>query len=154
MTHFLFNQLAFVRGQALKAAKDISEETSLIVPNRFNNNIKWNLGHIYLVQERFAFYFIGEEMVLPDSFHDWFGRGTKPADWQGEVPKTDELRALLEQQTERIERQVGHRMSESTAEPFVTSAGMKLSTVEEFLTFSLYHEGLHTETIKSIKRFL
>ncbi|OXS77538.1 DinB family protein [Domibacillus enclensis] len=154
MAHFLFNQLAFVRGQALKAAEGIDEEASLIVPERFNNNIKWNLGHIYLVQERFAFYFIGEEMILPETFSSWFGRGTKPADWQGELPKTDELKALLEQQTERIERQVGHRLAESVSEPFTTSAGMKLFTVEEFLTFSLHHEGLHTEAIKSIKRFL
>ncbi|OES46574.1 DinB family protein [Domibacillus iocasae] len=154
MDHFLFNQLAFIRSQTLKGVQGIAEEASLVVPDRFNNNIKWNLGHIYLIQERFAFYFTGGEMMMPVSFHDWFGRGTKPADWQGDLPKTDELRALLEQQTERIKREVGHRLEEKVIEPMTTSTGLTLSTVEEMLTYSLYHEGLHTEIIKSIKRFL
>ena len=154
MAHFLFKQLAFVRSLTLKEAEGINEETSLIIPDRFNNNIKWNLGHIYHAQERFAFSFTGDEMIMPDAFHGWFGRGTKPADWQGELPKMDELRALLEQQTERIERQVAHRLPYPIGEPFATSTGLTLSSVEEMLTYSLHHEGLHSETIKSIKRLL
>lgn len=154
MDHFLFNQLAFVRKLTLKETEGIDEETSHLVPAGFNNNIKWNLGHIYLVQERFGFHFTGDKMVMPDEFNSWFGRGTKPADWQGGVPKMDELRALLKDQTERIKRQTAHRLPHPLAEPFTTSAGLTLSSVEEMLTYSLHHEGLHAETIKSIKRVL
>jgi len=152
--HFLFNQLAFVRKLTLKEAEGIDEETSLVVPAGFSNNIKWNLGHIYLVQERFAFYFTGDEWVMPDAFNGWFGRGTKPEDWTGKLPETDELRALLEQQTERIIQQTAHRLPHPLDEPFTTSTGLTLSSVEEMLTYSLHHEGLHSETIKSIKRVL
>ncbi|WP_050180142.1 DinB family protein [Domibacillus robiginosus] len=154
MAHFLFDQLAFVRKLTLKEAEGIDEAASLLIPAGFGNNIKWNLGHIYLVQERFGFYFTGGEMVMPDAFNDWFGRGSKPADWEGKLPKTDELRVLLKEQTERIKQQTAPLLPYPLKEPFTTSTGLTLSSVEEMLTYSLHHEGLHSETIKSIKRVL
>ncbi|WP_046175673.1 DinB family protein [Domibacillus indicus] len=154
MADFLFKQLAFARSQTLKEIEEIDEEASLIVPKGFNNNIKWNLGHIYLVQERFGFYFTGDGMKMPDAFNGWFGRGTKPADWQEEPPKIDELRKMLEQQPERIEQQAGPKLPYPLAEPFTTSKGLSMNSVEELLTYSLFHEGLHSETIKSMKRVL
>ncbi|MFE0507087.1 DinB family protein [Peribacillus butanolivorans] len=75
-----FKQLKFVREITIKYVANMNDETSLFIPVGFNNNIKWNLGHIYVVQERFAFDIIGEKMTMPNHFKELFSTGTKPSE--------------------------------------------------------------------------
>lgn len=154
MGNYLFKQLKFVRDNTINHVKGINDEKSLYIPRGFNNNIKWNLGHIYVVQEKFAFSFIGEEIKIPDHFIELFSPGSKPEDWGEIVPSVDELIHLLENQTTRIEDVLEARFKDSVEQPYTTSKGLTLSTVEEFLSFCLYHEGMHFDAIKSIERVL
>ncbi|MDO7486948.1 DinB family protein [Peribacillus frigoritolerans] len=154
MENYIFKQLRFVRDNTIGHVAEINDEISLSIPEGFNNNIKWNLGHIYVVQEIFAFHFIGEEMKIPDQFTELFSPGTKPSDWAEEVPPIHELILLLENQVRRIEQALRFRMKEDVEQPYTTSTGLTLSTVEEFLSFCLYHEGMHFDAIKSIKRII
>ncbi|MGO4369270.1 DinB family protein [Paenibacillus sp. 2TAB19] len=153
MNQPLFKQLEFIRQQTIKAVEGISESTLDIVPKGFNNNLRWNLGHIYLVQEKFAFYFSGETVQLPESFERWFGRGTKPADWEGELPSLDTLLAMLAEQPKRIEHTLIGRLDEPVKDSYTTGSGLTISTIGEFLNYTLYHEGLHFNSINLIKRF-
>ena len=153
MRDFLFNQLKVVRTNTVDLVKGLSEGQVNSVPEGFNNNILWNLGHIYLVQELFAFAFIPEPMLSPDGFSDLFGRGTKPSDWKVQPPTLPELIQLLEDQTSRIEEKLNSRLDEVVAKPFAMPSGLILKTVGEFLTFSMYHEGMHFQTINILKRF-
>lgn len=154
MEHYIFKQLRFIRENTVGHVADMKDETSLIIPEGFNNNIKWNLGHIYVVQEKLAFQFIGEQMHLPDPFDQLFGRGTKPSDWGEEVPPIHELIVLLENQVCRMEKKLKSRTKETVKQSFTTSTGLTLLTVEEFLSYSLYHEGMHFDAIKTIKRMI
>ncbi|MGG3451088.1 DinB family protein [Domibacillus aminovorans] len=155
MKNYIFKQLRFVRDNTIGHVSEMNEETSLFIPEGFNNNIKWNLGHIYVVQEKFPFHFVGEKMIIPDHFTELFSPGTKPVDW-GErmLPTIHELIQLLENQVNRIEQALEFRMKEAIEQPYTTSTGLTLSTVEEFLSFCLYHEGMHFDAIKSIKRMI
>lgn len=153
MDQALFKQLAFVREVTLQLVKDVSEQEADVVPDGFNNNIRWNLGHIYLVQEVFAFARAGEIPKIPDGFVEWFNMGTKPADWEQAPPSLEELSGLLREQIKRIEETFMNRLQERSAQPMAIRT-LNLETVEEFLTFSLYHEGTHTQVIKSIKRLI
>ncbi|GAB6153454.1 hypothetical protein JCM17380_22040 [Desulfosporosinus burensis] len=103
MREFLFNQLKAVRGDTINVVKELSESQADSIPEGFNNNIRWNLGHIYLVQELFGFHFAQEPMLMPDGFTDLFGRGSKPNEWKVQPPTLPELIQLLEDQTSRIE---------------------------------------------------
>ncbi|WP_017729400.1 DinB family protein [Halalkalibacterium ligniniphilum] len=151
---YLINQLTFVRNNTVKAVKGTSEELADIVPTGFNNSLRWNLGHIYLVHERFAFSFIEEDSQLSEDFVKWFSPGTKPADWDSAPPNVETLVTMLEEQIERIERLLSERLEEKVKEPYTTSSGLRLSSVEEFLSFCLYHEGMHFDAIKTIKRLV
>ncbi|PAK37103.1 hypothetical protein CHI08_23535 [Peribacillus simplex] len=55
---------------------------------------------------------------------------------------------------DRIEQTLEFRLKEVVEKPFTTSTGLTLSTVEELLSFCLYHEGMHFATIKSFKRII
>ncbi|MBS2967864.1 DinB family protein [Metabacillus sp. KIGAM252] len=155
MEHFLFNQLAFVRNQTLKQLEGVTEDMADRIPDGFRNSIRWNAGHVYVVLERFAFSYIGLPQVLPDGFKEQFEYGSTPLNGHSfPVPTLNELKELMESQQSRIREELSGRLEEKVPAPYTTSAGMTLETVEQFLTFSLYHEGMHVDTIKMYKTLL
>ncbi|MGG1516840.1 DinB family protein [Paenibacillus oryzisoli] len=156
MEHYLFKQLAFVRSQTLKLMEGVTEENADVIPEGFRNSIRWNLGHIYVVLERFAFQYIGLPQHLPRGFKEQFEYGTSPGNKTDStpVPTLQELELLLKEQLERIRASLEHRLQEKIIPPYTTSAGMTLETPEQFLSFNLYHEGMHLSVIKLYKSLL
>ncbi|KJR47211.1 hypothetical protein UF75_2428 [Desulfosporosinus sp. I2] len=153
MKEFLFSQLKVIRNNTLNAVKEVSESQADSIPEGFNNNIRWNLGHVYVVQELFAFAFIPEPMQIPDKFTELFGRDSKPSEWKVQPPTMLELTRLLEDQTNRIQATLENRLAENVAKPYNMPSGLTLKTIGEFLTFGMYHEGMHVQTIKMLKKF-
>ncbi|MFD0961048.1 DinB family protein [Paenibacillus chungangensis] len=154
MEQIIWKQLAFVRQLTVHAVKELSEDALNIVPEGFNNNIRWNLGHIYLVQEKFAFQFTGGKPQLPEGFESLFSKGTKPAEWSVAPPAKEELLAMLEAQPGRIESALRQRLLEPAMAPYTTGSGLTMHTIGELVNFSLYHEGMHFNTINVQKRFM
>lgn len=151
MENFLFDQLNFCRLVTLHSVRDLNESEASVIPKGFNNNILWNLGHIYLVQEQFAFDFAQEPMEMPEGFAELFTMGTKPSDWTRQPPTLAELTELLKDQPNRIRERLKTRLDEEVANPF-TMPGLNLKTIGEFLTFNLYHEGIHVQAIRMLKK--
>jgi len=152
MDHFLFKQLDFVRSQTLKWMDGLTEETADKIPEGFRNNIRWHFGHVYVVLERHCLQYSELPLHLPPGFKERFEFGTSPltvpASVTASVPTLEELKVLLQEQPERIRKALSHRMSEKVAQPYTTSAGMLLETSEQFLSFNLFHEGMHLSVIK------
>ncbi|MFD1134767.1 DinB family protein [Paenibacillus urinalis] len=46
----LFEQLNTYRMELLHLVQDLTEEEAEMIPTGFNNNMRWNLGHIILDQ--------------------------------------------------------------------------------------------------------
>ncbi|RAP73696.1 DinB family protein [Paenibacillus montanisoli] len=156
MEHFLFTQLKFVRSQTLKLMDGITEETADRIPDGFRNSIRWQLGHIYVVLERFAFQYIGLPLNRPDGFKELFEFGSSPLNWPegAAVPTLEELKGLLASQLGRIEEALTVRLREKVPQPYTTSSGITLGSPEEFLSMNLYHEGMHLSVIKLYKVLL
>ncbi|MBB2479365.1 DinB family protein [Bacillus sp. APMAM] len=155
MKHYLFDQLYFVRNNTLNELADVTDSLSDIIPAGFNNNIKWNAGHIFFIQEKFSFHFAGEEMSITEEFSKLFCSGSKPEEGNSNVPSIMDIKEMLSKQVERIEKNFKHRLKEiSPIGGYTTSKGLPLSSVEEFLSFCLYHEGMHFEKIKLLKKMI
>ncbi|MFZ3101400.1 MAG: DinB family protein [Desulfitobacteriaceae bacterium] len=150
MGHFIFDQLSFARQYLLKTVKEISESQADIIPKGFSNNIRWNLGHVCVVQEHNAFYFAEEPLGIPNVFLELFKNGTKPADWIIKPPTLQELVDVLSDQPNRIRERLQDRLNEVVANPFSKIPGLTLKTFDELLTFSLFHESGHLETVKML----
>lgn len=151
MAHYIFRQLDFIRKNTLKAVADISEETADYIPEKFKNNIRWHLGHLYVVQEKLAFAPLDLPMELTTEMLAFFAPGTAPQDWKTAAPTLEEITKLLEKQMDRINEALQDRLHEHVNHPFTTKSGLTLETVEQFLSFNLYHEGGHVSTIKALK---
>jgi hypothetical protein len=151
MSHYLFKQLEIIRKTTLSAIEDVTEEMADMVHKGFRNNIRWHVGHIYVVQEKFAFANFDLPMELTPELTNFFGPGTTPLDWNTLTPTLSELTLLLQHQQSRIQNALENRLHEKANHPFTTKSGLTLETVEEFLSFSLYHEGVHVSAIKCFK---
>lgn len=69
----LFEQLAHYRSELLHFLEHVSEEEANIIPAGFHNNIRWNLGHLYLDQYLWIEALTKEKDVELDVFMKWFG---------------------------------------------------------------------------------
>ncbi|MBO9596973.1 MAG: DinB family protein [Cohnella sp.] len=156
MPHYLFDQLAKARSLTLKAMDGVTEEMADRIPEGFRNHIRWNLGHLYVVQERFAFQYVGLPLHMPDGFKEQFEYGTTPLSppENATPPTLPELEALLRDQSRRIQDALSHRMQETVDPPYTTSAGFVLGSLEQLLSFNLYHEGMHVSVIRFYKKLL
>ena len=141
-----------VRGITEQTMKGIPEEVSDLIPQGFNNNIRWNFGHIAFVQEKLVFGILGEEMNIPKEYEQLFGAGTKPAEWEETPPSLTEIARILNEQKTRIKDFVQGRMLENLPKPYTNKGGITFYTVGEAFLYSFYHEALHIETIKRLHK--
>ncbi|GEL77683.1 DinB family protein [Tenuibacillus multivorans] len=144
----LFNQLKTYREELLAVVNDVSEEAAEIIPKGFHNNIRWNLGHVYLDQYLWI-KVLTKEDLYPESMEKWFGFGTSPSNFDDEAPTFEELKTLLKQQPDAIKDSFGERLEEE-----YPPAEMGMSTIEQVLIRTIFHEGMHTQAIMDIKKFI
>ncbi|WP_088103109.1 DinB family protein [Halalkalibacter urbisdiaboli] len=154
MENYLMKQLLTARESTINYVKDMEEAASELVPDKLNNNVKWNLGHIYVVGEKFLFHLTGEETKIPSNYPTFFKTGTSPANWKMNPPFLEELLDVLSEQMIRMNLALSGRMDEKVKEPYTTSTGFELTTVKELVSFCLYHEGMHFGAIKNISKLV
>lgn len=143
----IFQQINLVRQNTLNEMENLSEEQADQMPEGFNNTIRWNLGHIYTVQNALLSQFGGKAIEMPSHYLELFAPGTRPADWNGEIPTLHELKQFLAEHPEKLKEALAEQLDEKAAKPFKS-----LSTVGEILNFTTYHEGMHVGTIKGLKK--
>ncbi|MEN2766710.1 DinB family protein [Ornithinibacillus xuwenensis] len=124
----------------------VTDEEADVIPEGFHNNIRWNLGHIYLDQFLWI-QAITKETTAIASLNKWFGFGTSPKDFTKDTPTLQALKEMLYDQPDEIREKYGERLEEEF-EP--TEMGMY--TIEQVLARTIYHEGLHAAAIQFIKR--
>ncbi|WP_186577212.1 DinB family protein [Aquibacillus kalidii] len=154
MENDLVKQLFIARENTINFVKDMEEATTELVPDRLNNSIKWNLGHIFVISEKFLFQLTGEDTKIPSNYSSFFNNGTRPVDWKLNPPSLDELINILSEQMNRVKLTLSGRMDEKVKELYSTSTGFELVYVREFVSFCLYHEGMHFGAMKNISKFI
>ncbi|MBO1001369.1 DinB family protein [Pseudogracilibacillus auburnensis] len=145
----LFNQLQTYRNELLDVIDGMTDKEAEFIPTGFNNNVHWNLGHIYLDQYLWIQALTKEKMDIPNIFHSSFGFGTSPKDFTAETPSMIELKKLLSKQPNDIQQTYGDRLNE----PF-PPIDMEMCTIEQVLIRTIFHEGMHLQAIMDIKKSL
>lgn len=152
MEKLIFHHMKTVRGITESSIRKIREDIADITPEGFNNNIRWNFGHIAYVQEKLVFGVPGEPMNIPKEYEELFQRGTSPSTWELIPPTLSEIADVLVQQQDRVQSFVKGNFHKELPKPFTNSAGKTFYTLGESFLFSLYHESIHMQTIKMIYR--
>jgi hypothetical protein len=143
----LFNQLESYRSDLLSVVENLTVQEAEFIPTGFNNNIRWNLGHIYLDQFLWIQAVTKEKAPVAEQFNEWFGYGSSPASFSSETPSLEELKNLLKTQPAKIKDVYGNRLEEE-----FPPTEMGMHTIEQVLTRTIFHEGMHLQTILDIKK--
>lgn len=147
----LFKQLETTRQRTLKLAESVSSQQANLMPSGFNNTIRWHLGHILAIHEKYAFYFINEPLELSEQWLTWFGNGSRPADWTSEPPAVEEILALLQDQIPRFRQRLAGRLEQKLTIPY-KDAEIALEMMLSAIHHEAFHAGCISAMIKIIKK--
>ncbi|MDR7080397.1 hypothetical protein J2Y03_005462 [Neobacillus niacini] len=149
MSQLLFNNMGLTRSFFIKNVEALEEGLVGIQPEGFNNNIHWHIGHVLTTAESFMFGFPKNTSHLPANYLELFAKGTKPADWQGDVPSVSVLTSQLKDQLKRMKEIPVEGFSKKLEESFLGQ-----ETFGELINFVLFHENLHLGHIQAMKRVI
>lgn len=146
------NHIQTIRSLTIQSLEKLNPAFISTIPKGFNNHIHWNFGHIAYIQERLVFELSGEKMGISSEYETFFAAGTAPHLWQGNPPAILKIKTVLQEQPQRIISVAENRFTDSLPSPFTNKMGITFHTVGECILFSIFHEGMHLETIKRIEK--
>jgi hypothetical protein len=149
---FEFEVLNAIRNKFLKLIDEHTEEQLFAVPEGFNNNILWQIGHSVVSHQRLLYLRSGLEMNVADSYVDNFKIGTSPATWTKDVSVLEVKDSLLStvQQFQK-DWNAGIFVNYEVVQ---TSLGVSLNNAHEAFAFSNVHEAIHYGYATAISKVL
>lgn len=151
----IIKQFNMSRDTLLKSIRNISETDADVMPNGFNNTIRWNIGHVLTSTDRT---FVNAKLTtqLPPNYIELFLTGTSPKTWRNDVPSLQKLFSQLEQQKTNIQDTFANCLEEKLETPLKLKLyeGYELNSVGELLNFFVFHEAMHIGYINALKRVI
>jgi hypothetical protein len=122
------------------------------VPEGFNNNLIWNIGHIVVVQQMLVYNLSGLPMMVSQEMVEKYKRGSKPENLVSQA-EVDEIRSLLFETINQTKADLNSKIFKTYTE-FTTLSGFTMRNVEDALAFNYYHEAMHIGMMMSIRKFI
>ncbi|WP_047247084.1 DinB family protein [Maribacter thermophilus] len=142
--------------QSRKNLQDVltsmDKESLLKIPKEFRNNVWWNIAHVVVTQQILVYKFGGLQMRIPDEMVAKFMKGTVP-----DGTATDEEIKIVSDLLIDTVDWTGQDLDAGLFKgykAYKTSAGFYLNSLEDAISFNLYHEGLHMAAIISLRKML
>jgi len=144
------NILREPRTYLLKLINELTTEQLNKVPEGYNNNIIWNLGHMIAAQQGICYKRSGLDIVVWEGLFEDYKSGTKPQRFVND----EEIAAIKEQLLTTLDRFEADLDSGVFAkyEPVMTRYGVELTSIEEAIAFLPFHDGFHMGYILALKR--
>lgn len=148
---FTFDVFNNIRPFFKKHIENNSLEDLNKIPEGFNNNIIWNIGHIVVTAQLLAYKLSGLPMMVSDELVNKYRKDTKPegAVSQAEV---DDIKALLFSTIEKLEADYKNDVFKEYNDYTVSTTGNTLTNIDEALQFILFHEAMHLGYILALVR--
>ncbi len=121
------------------------------VPEGFNNNIIWNIGHIIVTEQLLAYKLSGLELSLSEDLVNKYRKGTKP---EGDVSQEEvnEIKTLLKSTIEKTKADYDKGIFQDYHEYTVSTTGNTLTNINDAFDFIAFHEGMHMGYILALLR--
>lgn len=122
------------------------------IPDGFNNNLIWNIGHIIVVQQMIIYKLSGLQMMISDEMVEKYKKGTKP-ETDATQAEVDKMQSLLFETINQTKADYNSKIFK-TYQEFTTMVGFTIKNAEDAMSFNYYHEALHLGMMMSIRKFL
>jgi hypothetical protein len=122
------------------------------IPEGFNNNLIWNIGHIIVAQQVLVYKLSGLPMMIADEMVDKYKNGSRP---ERDVTQAelDEIKILLFDSINKTTIDYNNGVFKTYNE-YTTSIGFNLKNAEEAIVYNNFHEGLHLGIMMSLRKFI
>ena len=122
------------------------------IPEGFNNNLIWNIGHVIVAQQGLVYKSAGLPGYIPNEIAVLYSPGTKPTGLTS-AKEMNELKGYLFSLIEQTENDLASGTL-STYTPRTTALGFHLGSLQDALEFNNYHEAMHFGSMLSIRKFV
>ncbi len=127
--------------------ESLEESKVQLIPEGFNNNVAWNVGHIIVTQQLLCYTFANLPLNVSQELVDLFRKGSKP---EGVLPYKELISVSDELLDKFLEDCKQNKFANYT--PYTTSYGVVLASVEDATAFNNLHEALHLGYIMALAR--
>jgi hypothetical protein len=147
-----FDILAITRKNVLSLIDKLSDEQLIVIPEKFNNNILWNAGHILNSQQKLCYGLTGNPMYIPESFSPLFSKGSSPKEWEKTPPIAD-IKKYLKETAQHLKDDYNKKIFKSFKD-YTTSYGYELKSIEDVICFNNVHEGVHLGIMMGLRKLV
>lgn len=148
----LFEIAHFTRSALIGMLKGMTEEQYCKIPEGHKNSVFWNMAHLMVTQQLLLYRLSGLPLHIGEDLVERYGKGSfaKP-----EVSKEDVDYVLnnLERLSVQAEEDYKRGLFKSY-KPYMTSTGIELSSIEDGINFSTFHDGIHLGVVLSLKKIV
>lgn len=147
-----FDILETTRANIIASVENLTLEQINKTPDNFNNNIAWNLGHIYVTQELLLYKLSGTPMQIDNAMIAKYAKGTLPS---GDISQTelDHILNCLATSPASVKKDYNNQIF-NEYKLYKTSYNFTLDSIETAISFNNTHEGLHFGYIMALKRMV
>lgn len=120
------------------------------IPKGFRNNIWWNIAHVVVTSQLLIYRLSDLDLLVEEELINKYRKGTVP---EGEPTEAEieKISGYLTSTVEQLKLDYESGKFNSFRE-YMTSPGVALNCVEDAITFSVFHEGLHLGAISSLRK--
>ncbi|NIG55585.1 DinB family protein [Chitinophaga sp. Cy-1792] len=138
--------------QALQLFDNYSEEQLNLIPAGFNNNIIWNLAHLVASDAMILYSATGNTSIVPATLVQSYKRGTRP---EGPVDAATLalVKELMVNTIDNLEKDQQNGIFQQYT-TWTTSFGHTISSIDDAVTFCIYHHGMHGSAISALRKFI
>ncbi|MEM1321547.1 MAG: DinB family protein [Bacteroidota bacterium] len=145
-------QLRQTRQNVLRLIQPFSIEQLNKIPDQFNNNLIWNLGHIVVTQQLLCYRLAGQTPLIEDPLIDKYRKGSRPTGFTS----SEELQFLQDKLfafVDQTEADLAAGLLQNYR-PYSTSFGLNLDSIEAAIHFNNIHEGLHLGVMMGMRKLV
>ncbi|MDI3318312.1 DinB family protein [Pinibacter soli] len=125
------------------------------IPDGFNNNIVWNIAHMICTEQIVCYVRSNLPVIVEDKYFSPYLPGTKPTSFV-DVDDVAIIKQFFTGTSDQLNADLDHKSfanySPSVAIP--KTYGFEVNNIDDALEYLLYHEGLHSGYVMSLKRMV
>ena len=144
--------LRVTRNNVLKLIENLDLGQLNKIPEGFNNNLAWNLGHIVATQQLLCYGLSKLPMELENDYIAKYRKGSKP---EGDISQADLdfMKNKMIVLVDKMEDDYSNGIFKEYKE-YATSFNATLSSVDDAILFNNMHEAMHLGFMIALKKMV
>lgn len=142
------------RKKLLSIVEELSTAEMNQIPEGFNNNLAWQIGHLVVSQQLLCYKLSGQPLVIEESLIDRYRNGSKPENYIS-AEEIAQMKGYLLSTIDQLEADLEKGTFENfTPYTISTYANFELKHINDAVTFIVSHDGLHYGCSLALKKLV